>query len=194
MTGSLKEAETAVLKAKADLDQASNKVAGLDPTNDSKVVAAAEVAYRNAVLNSQVHSFTGMVFGKDSTEVSDGEVNTFLRIFVFVPAILVSLCSTFLAMTSVVRIKKQIDVEVSGDRLTKQGVVEVPDEGLIILFKATHDEIVKIAINEVIENVSAELSKGQGAPTKTGASKGDPKSAPDPTDEVVTPLKRKEPV
>lgn len=68
-------------------------------------VSDAKKAHREAVLNSQLHSFTAMVYGKEPTEVGDGEVHTFLRYFVFFPAIFASLASTLLALGAVNRIK-----------------------------------------------------------------------------------------
>jgi len=41
-----------------------------------------------------------MVFGKDPTEVTDAEIHWFLRFFVFVPAIMISIASTLLAVTA----------------------------------------------------------------------------------------------
>ena len=46
-----------------------------------------------------------MAFAKDPTQVTDGEIAWFLRIFVFAPAVFVSLASTFLAVTAVEKIK-----------------------------------------------------------------------------------------
>jgi hypothetical protein len=63
-------------------------------------------------MHSQLHSFTAMAFGKDPTEVTDGEIHSFLRIFVFLPAIFVAFASTLLAVTAVTRVKpKTIEIE-----------------------------------------------------------------------------------
>ena len=53
-----------------------------------------------AVTNSQLHSFTAMVFGKDPLEVSDAEVHWFLRFFVLIPAIMIAISSSLLMMAA----------------------------------------------------------------------------------------------
>src|SRR5262249_38406409 len=68
-------------------------------------LSEAQIAYKDAVLNSQLHSFTAMALAKDPTQVTDGEIAWLLRIFVFAPAVFVSLASTFIAITAVEKIK-----------------------------------------------------------------------------------------
>jgi hypothetical protein len=48
-----------------------------------------------------------MVFGKNPTDVTDAEVHWFLRLFVFFPAIFVSLASSLLAMSAYESVKKR---------------------------------------------------------------------------------------
>jgi hypothetical protein len=86
------------------LDEANAARARLDRTVTDKQVIDAETSYREAVFKSQLHSFTAMVFGKEPSDVTDGEIAQFLRIFVFLPAIFVSLAATLLAMTGVHRL------------------------------------------------------------------------------------------
>ena len=101
MAGNLADASASRADASGKLDAARQVRDGLDATAVSKHVADKELARRDAVLNSQLHSFTGMFFGKDPTEVSEGELHAFLRFFVFFPAIFASLAATALALASV---------------------------------------------------------------------------------------------
>jgi hypothetical protein len=100
----LRSAQSDHESADQALKEANQTRAALDRTTVERNVAEATDAYRKAVSNSQLHSFTAMVFGKDPAEVTEAEIAKFLRIFVFVPAILVSLASTLLAMTAVQRL------------------------------------------------------------------------------------------
>jgi hypothetical protein len=96
---------TARAAASAELDKAVASRAGLDRSQVDSNVAKAQVDYREAVLHSQLHSFTGMIFGIAPTEVTDDQISRFLRIFVFFPAIFVAFTSTLIAFTSVHRVK-----------------------------------------------------------------------------------------
>jgi hypothetical protein len=98
----------------------------LSLTDANKRSTDAEASYREALFHSQLHSFTSMVFGKDPNQVTDGEIASFLRVFVFVPAILVALASTMLAMTAVHRFKPKKDT----------ASVAVPDAAVIQILKA----------------------------------------------------------
>ena len=115
MSGNLADAQKARADASDKLDAARKDRDALDPTAAAKSVSALELARRDAILNSQLHSFTGMFFGKDPTEVTEGELHSFLRIFVFFPAIFASLAATALALASVMPLKRAPDpVEVDG--------------------------------------------------------------------------------
>ena len=93
-------------KAASDrLDRARAERAPLDPAATDQALRDAKLTYREAVLNSQLHSFAAMVFGKEPTEVTDGEIHQFLRIFVFVPAIGSAFAATLIALMSVERSK-----------------------------------------------------------------------------------------
>lgn len=87
------------------LEIAVRERATLDPTMTDKAVTAAKVAYREAILHSQLHTFTGMVFGVAATDVTDEQISRFLRLFVFLPAIFVAFASTLIAFTAVHRLK-----------------------------------------------------------------------------------------
>ena len=106
MSSNLADAEAARTAASDKLDAARKLRDGLDATAVAKRVADMELARRDAVLNSQLHSFTGMFFGKDPTEVTEGELHSFLRFFVFFPAIFASLAATALALASVMPLRQ----------------------------------------------------------------------------------------
>lgn len=84
------------------------------------IVTAKENAHREAVTNSQLHSFTAMVFGKDPVEVADGEVHWFLRFFVLIPALMIALASSLLMMAAYERVpsrrpeKFNLDINADG--------------------------------------------------------------------------------
>ena len=92
------------------LDEARKERATLDRTAADRAASEAEVAHRDAIMRSQLHSFTAMVFFKDPAQVSDREIHTFLFFFVFIPAIGASIASTLLALTSVERVRDEDDV------------------------------------------------------------------------------------
>jgi hypothetical protein len=87
--------------ASVRLDEARAERAKFDRTEVDRKVSEAEVGYKDAIMRSQLHSFTAMVFGKDPGQVTDREIHVFLFFFVFIPAIGASLASTLLALTSV---------------------------------------------------------------------------------------------
>jgi hypothetical protein len=87
------------------VDQAVAARDKLDRTDVDHTVSVAQVNYREALLHSQLHSFTSMVFGISPTEVTDAQISQFLRIFVFFPAVFVAFASSFVAFTAVNHIK-----------------------------------------------------------------------------------------
>lgn len=89
--------------AQVELNKAVAERAAFDPTTVDQEISAAEVKYQEAVLHSQLHSFAAMVFGKATTEVTDAEIHQFLRVFVFVPAVLVAFMASLVALTAVVK-------------------------------------------------------------------------------------------
>jgi hypothetical protein len=70
-------------EASKKLEEANSKRDALSVTDANKRSADAEASYRDALFHSQLHSFTSMVFGKDPNQVTEGEIASFLRIFVF---------------------------------------------------------------------------------------------------------------
>jgi hypothetical protein len=105
MKTNLQQATTTRDAVKTRLASARDDRAALKRGEVDHKLSEAQVAHKDAVLHSQLHSFTAMVFAKDPAKVTDGEIAWFLRIFVFVPAVLVSLASTFVAITAVEKIK-----------------------------------------------------------------------------------------
>ncbi len=121
MSVNLADAEKTRADASDKLDAARKVRDALDATAVAKRVADMELARRDAVLNSQLHSFTGMFFGKDPTEVTEGELHSFLRFFVFFPAIFASLAATALALASVTPLRAAPEaVEVDEQALVDQ--------------------------------------------------------------------------
>jgi hypothetical protein len=105
MKQNLQQATTTRDAVKGRLGSARSERATLKRQDVDSKLSKAQVAHKDAVLHSQLHSFTAMAFAKDPSQVTDGEIAWFLRIFVFFPAVFVSLASTFVAITSVETIK-----------------------------------------------------------------------------------------
>jgi hypothetical protein len=91
---------------------AKRDAAMAETASKGDLVAQAELAvtdaagkHQKAVADSQLHSFTAMIFGKDPVDVSDAEVHWFLRIFVFFPAIMIALASSLLAASAYSRVR-----------------------------------------------------------------------------------------
>jgi hypothetical protein len=87
------------------LDDAKKVRAQIDRAAIDHDVATTQGTYREAILQSQLHSLTGMLFAKSSTEVTNQEIHQFLRIFVLFPAVFVAISSTLIAFTAVYRIE-----------------------------------------------------------------------------------------
>ncbi len=110
MKGSLGTAQKDRTDASARLDAARAERATLDRTAIDRAQSEAGMAYRDAIMRSQLHSFTAMVFMKDPQQVTDKEIHSFLLFFVFIPAIGASVASTLLALTSIERVRDEDDV------------------------------------------------------------------------------------
>ena len=138
-------------EASKKLEEANAERNALSLTHANKLSTEAEASYREALFHSQLHSFTAMAFGKDPNQVTDGEIASFLRVFVFLPAILVALASTLLAMTAVHRIKPKKEAT----------PVAVPDEAVIQILRAA------------VQSANVELEHATAAAAKTfGMSRG----------------------
>jgi hypothetical protein len=149
----LKEANANVDEVTAKLDAARAERAKLDRGVADRAVIAAEAAHKEAVLNSQLHSFTAMVFAKKPTQVTDAEIHEFLRVFVFLPAIFVSLASTLLALTSVEKIKK-----------ASEGPVAMPAEGAQYVLGPYAQQIYTDAVQVAEKAAQNVLERAKPAP------------------------------
>ena len=113
-TEAMKSSLTTAVKDRAEasdrLDAARAERSKLDRSQIDRAYSEAEVTYRDAIMRSQLHSFTAMVFGKDPADVTEKEIHAFLFFFVFIPAIGASLASTLLALTSVERLRDEDDI------------------------------------------------------------------------------------
>src|SRR5207244_926297 len=78
---------------------AARSLLDVDRTRADHDVAKAQVELREAILHSQLHAFSGMLFGVSPIVVTDEQISQFLRIFVFFPAIFVAFASTLVALT-----------------------------------------------------------------------------------------------
>jgi hypothetical protein len=102
-----KSAEDKVDRAEQALNAAKAERAKLDKGSLDGRVTEATRTYQGAVNNSQLHSFTAMVFGIAPVDVTDAQLHWFLRLFVFIPAICAGFVATIIALTSVTRLKPQ---------------------------------------------------------------------------------------
>lgn len=107
MKTSLSNAQRDRREASDRLDAARAERARLDRGAVDRAASEAAVNYRDAVMRSQLHSFTAMVFFKDPGQVTDKEIHSFLFFFVFIPAIGASLAATLLALTAVERVRDE---------------------------------------------------------------------------------------
>ena len=148
------------------LDAARLERAKLDRSAVDRALSEAETGYRDAVMRSQLHSFTAMVFFKDPGQVTDKEIHSFLFFFVFIPAIGASLAATLLALTAVERVREEDDVLLD------------ENAGSFIL-EPFAEEIVRTAREEAERTASAVLERARPAPPAVAAS-APPVSAANP--------------
>ena len=134
-------AKATMTAALSELEAATASKAQLLDAKYSIVVSNAEKAVKHALFSSQLHSFTGMFYGKDSAHVSDDEVYGFMRIFVFIPSICIALAASILAATSVTRLPVEA---------TREDIALTSGEAGVLI-----DELTKAAVDK-ISNVDAE--------------------------------------
>jgi len=94
-------AETALKQAEAQRAAYNARQQELDQN-----ISVTETVYREAINRSQLHSYAAMLFGKDPSQLTDGEVKTLERYLIWIPAIAAALSSTLIAMTAVRRRKR----------------------------------------------------------------------------------------
>lgn len=147
-----------VTAAREKVDEAQKHLRTLGTSEEVEAtVVQNKKVYDNAILHSQLHSFTGMFFAKDPAQVTEGELSNFLRLFVFLPAICASLASTLLAMGSVTRIKQK---KVKATASQKA----VPVEGGRYVLDPLHKTVVEKAIDSVIDGVKKSETSPQATP------------------------------
>jgi hypothetical protein len=127
----LKPLQTEVAAAKAKVNDAEMAIkqeqavlGKFDRRPFDDRVSKAEAEYRASVYQSQLHSYTAMLFHKDAQEVSDGEIKTLEGYLIWIPSIAAALSSTLIAMTAVHRIRAPKTEPVS----------VIPDEAAAYLF------------------------------------------------------------
>jgi hypothetical protein len=97
-SGKLNEAERAV-------KQAQLEAAKYDTRLVDEKINKAKAEHGDSIYQSQLHSYTAMLFQKDPREVTDGEVKTLEWYLIFIPSIAAALSSTLIAMTAVRRFR-----------------------------------------------------------------------------------------
>jgi hypothetical protein len=97
-----------IVAAEAAFKQAEVQRASIDTRQQEldQKISAVETEYREAINRSQLHSYAAMLFGKDPSNLTDGEVKTLERYLIWIPAIAAALSSTLIAMTAVRRRKR----------------------------------------------------------------------------------------
>ena len=190
MASNLADAETTRTAASDKLDDARKVRDALDATAVAKRVADMELARRDAVLNSQLHSFTGMFFGKDPTEVSEGELHSFLRFFVFFPAIFASLAATALALASVTPLREApAAIEVDEQALVDQLLYPLTRSLDEHAEKAASAAVAKAVVAHKVEPQAPEIPTMPATP-----SKGEDPAAADPAARAEEPAEPPRPL
>jgi len=131
-----------IAAAEAALKQAEAQRATYNPRQqelDQKLTVT-ETEYREAINRSQLHSYAAMLFGKDPSALTDGEVKTLERYLIWIPAIAAALSSTLIAMTAVRRRK----------RPKSQPPATLPDDAVSYLFGPLCDAISKTANDAIV--------------------------------------------
>ncbi len=145
LTGSISSAKADRDLALQALNNARAERAPLSRAATEQQLDAGQLAYREAVLNSQLHSFTAMVFGKSPTEVTDEQIHQFLRIFVFLPAICTALAATLVALTSVHAIKPE-------------SITTLDDNGVDYILGPFAREVIQAATDATMAAVRASIN------------------------------------
>jgi hypothetical protein len=124
----LRTLQTQLAAAQKELDDADIAVRQADKdrsANEFRVreiegkIAKADSDYRVAINRSQLHSYAAMLFGKNPSDLSEGEIKTLERYLIWIPAIAAALSSTLIAMTAVRRIRQdRDDVTIPDDAMT----------------------------------------------------------------------------
>jgi hypothetical protein len=155
---SLKQAQDDRAASSTKLDEARAARAKFDRDAVDRKVNETETKAREAVMNSQLHSFAAMLFAIDPSEVTDAQVHEFLRLFVFIPAICAALAATLLASAAVEIIPPE-----------DAGTVTLPaDVGLYALGGLAEDlvrQTIEGVQNTGKANIASGVTKGQQPPS-----------------------------
>jgi hypothetical protein len=162
----IKDQQGTVTAAREQVDQATKSLRALGTAEEVEAkVVDTKKAFDNAVLHSQLHAFTGMFFAKDPAAVTEGELSGFLRVFVFVPAICVSLAGTILAMASVTRVRppKAPKGAVAGAH-APAGKLAIPVEGLSYILGPITQTVRETSAEVARQTVQETMDKRHPAP------------------------------
>jgi hypothetical protein len=107
-------------------------------------VNAVETQYREVINHSQLHSYAAMLFGKDPSNLSDGEIKTLERYLIWIPAVAAAFSSTLIAITAVRRRK-----------IAQETPAIIPDDAVSYLFGPVVKAIRKAADDAVATAMNA---------------------------------------
>ena len=119
------------------------------------VIAEKEGELQAAVSDSQLHSFTAMVFAKDPREVTDQQVHEFLRYFVFYPSIFAALASSIVAMSAYSPVKRKLS---PGDEAAIRDAAKTEAEHNIKLSVAEDGTLTKF-VDDLVHNQANKTRK-----------------------------------
>lgn len=148
--------------------QAQAELAKFDPRPINDRISKANSEYADAINQSQMHSYTAMLFRKDPHEVSEGEVKTLQWYMIVIPSIAAALSSTLIAMTAVRRIRRR-----------PENVATLPEEATAYLFGPLLTALRK----EAAEAVNAAIKTSERS-TKAPESPKASEHAPAPSEPV----------
>lgn len=169
------QAEADRKEAAAKYEEAQKELVGLDPKAFEDKVTAAQAAKKQAIFDSQLHTFTAMVYGIDPDQVTEGELHWFLRLFVFVPAICVSFASTLLAFTAVEKLRKN-----------KQALF-AEDAGAYLVGPLAQAAVMEA--NRTVERTAADVMReAHGRAAKAAKDAGKPEDVIIEVDEKIIPM------
>lgn len=151
-----------IAAAEAALKQAEAQRATYNPRQqelDQKITVT-ETEYREAINRSQLHSYAAMLFGKDPSALTDGQVKTLERYLIWIPAIAAALSSTLIAMTAVRRRK----------RPKPQPPATLPDDAVSYLFGPLCDAISKTANDAIVAAMNIHAKPASASETSKARS------------------------
>jgi len=142
----LTQADAAVRQARVDLGK-------FDSRSVDEAITRAEAEYREAIYRSPLHSYTGMLFSKNSRDVTEGQVKTLEWYLILIPSIAAALSSTLIAMTAVHRIKRR-----------EPDVATIPNDAVTYLF----GPLLEVIRKEARQTVEAAVKSTSNATPSQG--------------------------